>query len=362
MNFHPDYYIFFYRISTQAHFEHLANEILYEIFEYLDLYSLYDGFSKLNQRFYNLIFHSQFPIDVNIASISKGNFQHFYTDVLQPNIHRIKSLCISNFFTADILLSTPSHVAKYLQLETLILDNLPKGYLNNLRYLNVLPRLFSLVVLSHNDINDQTKIYDQIFQLPVLKYCQVSLQQDYLVTSSSFVFNRYSPIKQLVIKNSINLNLLYNILSSLPQLRRLSVDILLDSTETKDPKSSIDLNHLTHVSFESCSITFGSFAILAEKYFSNLQVLCISTSDCASYLNAEQWECLITFYIPKLKIFDFQHTFSIESDQDFKENYENFIDEFTSSFWIERQWFFSIQRSDEQYPCTSILYSTKTYR
>ncbi|CAF4575548.1 unnamed protein product, partial [Rotaria magnacalcarata] len=38
--------------------QNLSNEILYELFEYLDSYDIYKGFYNLNRRFQNLAINS----------------------------------------------------------------------------------------------------------------------------------------------------------------------------------------------------------------------------------------------------------------------------------------------------------------
>ncbi|CAF0993178.1 unnamed protein product [Adineta steineri] len=77
-------------------FEDLSNELIYEIFELLDFHHVYKAFYSLNARFYNLIFNSTIPIEVNLSSISKSTFQRYNKDIILPNKHRIHSLHLSN--------------------------------------------------------------------------------------------------------------------------------------------------------------------------------------------------------------------------------------------------------------------------
>ncbi|CAF1130619.1 unnamed protein product, partial [Rotaria sordida] len=63
-------------------FEDLANEILYEIFEYLDIYYVYKGFINLNKRFQNLLFHSTLLIKINISTMPKSKFHHYHINIL----------------------------------------------------------------------------------------------------------------------------------------------------------------------------------------------------------------------------------------------------------------------------------------
>ncbi|CAF4165572.1 unnamed protein product, partial [Rotaria sordida] len=64
--------------SNKYLLEDLANEILYEIFEYLDSYDIYKGFYNLNKRFQNLAINSNVLTKINISTISKSNFEDYY--------------------------------------------------------------------------------------------------------------------------------------------------------------------------------------------------------------------------------------------------------------------------------------------
>ncbi|CAF5054351.1 unnamed protein product, partial [Rotaria sp. Silwood1] len=90
-----------------SHFEDLANEIIYEIFEYLDVYHVYQGFFYLNIRFQNLLINTNLPIQINIPTMSKTNFELYHQNMIKPNKHRIDLLHLSNPFTVDIIFSPP---------------------------------------------------------------------------------------------------------------------------------------------------------------------------------------------------------------------------------------------------------------
>ncbi|CAF5007704.1 unnamed protein product, partial [Rotaria sp. Silwood1] len=68
--------------SNKYRLEDLANEILYEIFEYLDVYDIYKGFYNLNNRFQNLAINSNILTKINILTISKSNFEDYYHNIL----------------------------------------------------------------------------------------------------------------------------------------------------------------------------------------------------------------------------------------------------------------------------------------
>ena len=95
----------------------------------------------------------------------------------------------------------------------------------------------------------------------------------------------------------------------------------------------------------------------------NLRSLCISTNDDSdiTYLDADRWQNLILSDMPNLSIFDIQYIYSVQSNKNITSSYETLINKFTSSFWIERQWFFDTQYPYEQYQDNIIFYS-KPYR
>ncbi|CAF3606610.1 unnamed protein product, partial [Rotaria sp. Silwood2] len=63
-----------------SYFEHLINAIIYDIFQYLDVYHVYEGFFYLNQRFQNLVVNRNFFIQINITTTSKSNLDLYHNN------------------------------------------------------------------------------------------------------------------------------------------------------------------------------------------------------------------------------------------------------------------------------------------
>ena len=79
--------------------------------------------------------------------MSKSNFERYYKNIILPNKHRINFLRLSNPFTVDIVFSPPRIISQFIQLETLILDNINEKYFNNISTdLIFLPKLHSLIL------------------------------------------------------------------------------------------------------------------------------------------------------------------------------------------------------------------------
>jgi hypothetical protein len=342
------------------YFEDLANEVLYEIFEFLDIYHVYQAFFNLNIRFDNLITYSILPIKINISSISKSAFKHYNRDIIIPNIDRINSLRISNVFIYDLVSSPFNMLSELLRLERLSLNNIESKYLEQLLFqLILLPLLSSLIIISADSVKNRNTIYRQILRLPALKYCKLSLPPGRNTDEPlPIATNEYSSIEHLIINNNICIHELDSLLSYVPQLRRFSLQSLDDFWRNRTKVSSLVLNHLTHISLQLNRITFDQFQQLIVDLFPALQVLRISikyNSD-TTYMDKDRWEQLISSHMPNLRIFDFWYE---NSSSNITTNNNN--DQFMTPFWIERQWSFAQQRDQSIYGKT-IFYSTNPYR
>ncbi|CAF1324374.1 unnamed protein product, partial [Rotaria sordida] len=347
--------------SSITHLEDLPNEIFYEIFGYLDFHYVYKAFSNLNIRFQNLLNYSIHSIKLNISSMSKSTFQYYYTHIIIPNKHCIKSLHLSNPFIINLIFKPFSFsiISNFIQLETLILNNIEKIYLTNiLKQLISLPKLHSLVINSVDIVRCNNKFYCQLFRLPTLKYCKFNIPEDDHYDVLPFSTNEYSSIKHLVVENNIHLKKLDALLSYVPQLHRLSIHQLNQSFDKETQIFSSVLKYLTHCSIGKISISFDEFELLSKNIFHHLQVLYILKNCDEEYVNANRWEQLILSHIPYLKIFDIKFNIRIDNHL----TVENLMNQFNSSFWFERQWFFTYNFRLKMFNFPVTIYSTRPYR
>ncbi|CAF1520734.1 unnamed protein product, partial [Rotaria sp. Silwood1] len=346
-------------------FEDLANEIFYEIIDYLDFYHVYKAFFNLNQRFQCILTNSIYPIRINILAMSKSNFEHYYNDIIIPNKHRINKLRLSNIFTINIIFSSSRFICKYLQLETLILDNIKSKSLENiLNHLSFLPKLNSLTIHPIDYIQNPTIFYLKLFRLPKLKFCQISYEtkqdnKEHLMISSNY----FSSIEHLIINARFPIDELDNLLSYVPRLHRLTINSLKEFDRKQKDLCSITLKHLKYLSIKIDSIRFKKLEILFKYFFQHIQILRISTNSNIEFLNAKQWEQLILTYMPNLQTFDFYHDglfciMYIRNPLKFHE----IINQFNSSFWTERKWFFTHQHTSHKTLDCGIFYSIEPYR
>ncbi|CAF2043339.1 unnamed protein product [Rotaria magnacalcarata] len=359
--------------STMACFEHLPNELMHEIFEFLDYFHVYEAFFNMNIRFRNLISNSSLPIKIKISSISKSAYQRYYTDIIMPHANRISSIHLSNVFIYDIVSSPIRTLPEFRRLQRLILDNIESTCLRQiLLELISFSGLSSLTISSDDNIKNKNFIYHQIFRLPALKYCKLSLRG---WTSDDnplpLVTNECSPIEHFIINHGIYLNEVNGLVSYTPQLRCFSAQlgrIYSIKKTTIDPPT---LNHLTHVFLVLCDISFSEFEQLAIDFFSRIQVLRISITyhRDTEYTDNNRWEQLISTRMLNLRIFDIRHeswSINFAANDNNSSNdpiiLDGLINQFISPFWIERKWFFAVQYNQARCRNRKIFYSTNPYR
>ncbi|CAF4156207.1 unnamed protein product, partial [Rotaria sordida] len=232
-----------------TYFEYLSNELIYEVFEFLDYLHVYEAFFNLNIRFRNLLTNSSLPIKINISSMSKLAYEKYYRDIIMTNVYRINLFRSSNLFIYGLTSSSIQILSKFLQLERLILNNIESEYLEKLLYsLKFLPILSSLTITSLDNIKNKKVIYHQIFHLPALKYCKVSLKgysnDDDPLPS---ITNDYSPIEHLIINDTMYLDELNCLASYVLQLRRFSIQLRPEYWKQRTKIHPPTLKHLTHV-------------------------------------------------------------------------------------------------------------------
>lgn len=340
-------------------FDDLSNEVIYEIFEYLDFYHLYQTFSTLNSRYYDLIHHSTVQIDLILPSIPQRGFQNFSKDFLIINQHRIRSIYSTNPFLFDVSPSPFRYLFQFRQLHTLFLEQFDSKHLQNLfSQITVLPYLTSLTIKPLNAITNKDHLYQQIFRLPALIYCQVACNEPWSNQWLTICRNQYSTIKHLVIAHPCSLNDLMITLTYVPQLRRLSCEYLRQPSITQRSNfHSIVLSQLTHLSFGMRDVSFDQFESFLTKISHDIQVVQLSTESSfqLTYIDGQRWENFILNYLPKLRLFDL----------DVREtNHTNMplsmvlINRFLTSFWLQRQWFFRYEYNHQ----SEVFYSIQPYR
>ncbi|CAF4045664.1 unnamed protein product [Adineta steineri] len=360
-------------IEIITDFEDLSNELIYEIFELLDFYHVYQAFYSLNTRFNNLITNSTLPIDINLSSISKSNFEQYNKDIILPSKHRIHSLHISSPCLYDHVSSPIRILSQFLHLKKLTLDNIESTYVESiLPVLSSLPDLFSLSIDNVGYIQDETVLHQHIFSLSALTFCQLSWKRCSHYKLKSFIIKESSSIEHLIINGTISIDQFAWLLSYVPKLRRFHVNNVSHLIGHSEKTYSIILNNLTHVSLGLGLIHFDQFERMLTDIFHSVQVLHILIRFAVDekYTNATQWQQLILSHMPNLRIFDIRHehwpihtTTTIFNNNDIHQVIFHVpIEQFRSSFWVERQWFFTQLYYEQRDSNRTIFHSTNPYR
>ncbi|CAF1062904.1 unnamed protein product [Rotaria sp. Silwood1] len=181
------------------------------------------------------------------------------------------------------------------------------------------------------------------FHLLKLKYFKVEyeIKTLYAPIYRHFDKNVISTIEHLVINIYFSYDTFYDIVCRMHKLRSLSIDLLTDSDYSN--VSSFNLNlpsfeNLKRICLKLQKIGFNKFEDVVRKCFKFIEVLFISIEDDEEYLYAQRWEKLISSHMQNLCIFDIYHNgVQLQNQLD----YDELIYAFTSSFWIEKHWFFT---------------------
>ncbi|UJR06865.1 hypothetical protein I4U23_011154 [Adineta vaga] len=165
-----------------THFEDLANEIIYEVFEYLDFFNIYKGFFHINYRFRYVVMESTLiPIKINIPLMSQSTFVDYNQDIIIPNIQRIHivQITIDEYSSIEHLIIIDS-ISVY-QLVNLL------SYVPHLRYLSA--------YLSNSNVFVQTNLPN--FTLNNLTSASFTFQDTTFHHLEQILMNRFSFIEIL---------------------------------------------------------------------------------------------------------------------------------------------------------------------
>ncbi|CAF1282683.1 unnamed protein product [Adineta ricciae] len=311
---------------SRSQFEDLSNELLHEIFDYGDFCLMYDIFLNLNSRFRSLLTQRSFLLNINFPLKSKSVYERQCKEIIQPNTTQISWLKITKqfleFFTID----------RFSSLKTLITQHIPPDrIITLLQQLRSLPNFSSLSIESSDYFQDLNVIYLSLFQLTKLKYCHFKYPHGGNRVPLALAVDPRQILEHLIIDGHCRLDQLVAILSYLPRLKHLSCNQLYGA-HYDEMKTSINL---TTIRFKLHALEFHDLKLFLVNVSSRLKILRIWKTGDDDYLRAKGWEELIEHYMPCLDTFDFQYSNSANFDTQ-----QKLVQEFSSKFWIDRNWFF----------------------
>ncbi|CAF4971459.1 unnamed protein product [Rotaria sp. Silwood1] len=346
-----------FKQQTLTCFEDLSNELLCEIFDYLNGYDLCKIFSNLNNRLEQLLHSSLVLYKIRCYLCQNDEIMNVFKQFMFSNRHQIFSIHVNfifpdtYFFLSFLFDSSFDHlesiVFKHIQSDTII------PILSNL---SSLPNLLSLTIET-SDVNEKINdIYQLIFVLPKLKYYRFFFaDKPHSITLPLAMNNQCSPIEYLVIDHYCSLNELVILTSYTTQLRRLTLHETKMNDSNMTILSSITLANLKSMYLNLGRAKFNELETFITKAFSNVETLSIIGSKDITFLDAYRWEQLIVNYFPKLEKFYLFYDDRIDNEQEYS-IYTGEMDKFSSSFWIERQWLFEVEVRD-----ISIVYIIRPY-
>lgn len=297
---------------------------------------------------------------MKFSFLSKAALEYQCQRILLPNIHRIISIYLSHQLPIEYFSTHYLFHSSYLRLEALTLDQFKMDtFLVILPTLISLPRLFSLTLTSPDKFQSRNTVFSLLLSLPVLKYCKLSLNLSQSYSSSSFIgTNETSSLEHLILNTKCHLDEISELLSHTPQLRKFSCQFSTSYSSLSGMLIVPDKLH--HLALQLEETSFDEFEWFILPFAHQLRVLQISTQHESEFLNADRWERLISKRMSLLQTFIFEHQTRETLPDD---RHHQLMNKFNSSFWSNRQWFFTHQhyRTGDLQNWIR-LYSTRPYR
>lgn len=275
--------------------------------------------------------------------------------------HRMKKLHVSDPFTIEYIFPITENILVYSQLQKLFLENIESSFLENLlNRLVVLPSLSSLTVHVGSG-SDRNNIYKQIFQLPMLKYCNLLFEEIHLPVLLPNFTNISSPIENLIITDDDSLININAMLPYLPKLRRFSMTKQYEyAAVSLSIIALIRFKNLTQISFTIDNIQSNDIELFLKNYAHQIELLHFFTYTSHDTSSVKELEKLISIYFRRSKIVELLDLSKIDCYH-IMELYQSLCNCLDHSTYDRRQWFFSHETMSEEY-LHKILCSFQPYQ
>ena len=314
-------------------FEWLPNEIILDIFEYVDGINLLRGFSELNSRLNKLlnIFFQSYHLD--FRSISKNTFNIICQKYLPLILNKTISIHLSDDDeTPNLPEIFLSYHFQFLHLQSLSLYSIRSIEILNQIILQC-HHIKQLKIIQCFFNNEENDLFNNIWNLSKLIDCQIDDMLSKGICFSKLSNVSYS-IKYLSIKNiTCDFRSLSYVFQHTPCLRRLSTTIKCTEKNEKLPIIVPHLSKLTLSFHGSLSMMINLFTQII-----NLQYLTLRTS--YLLLDGNEWENLLINYLPNLKVFQFKMDFQFPENTNLEDQVDELLNTFQTDYWIKKhQWF-----------------------
>jgi hypothetical protein len=159
--------------------------------------------------------------------------------------------------------------------------------------------------------------------------------------------NQFSPIKYLFIHHYCNFDELAAIISYTPQLYHLYILEIINTDSIIKISPSTVLANLNSICMDLCEITFNQLETFIKNLPVTLKALSFSVqSQDITFLDAHRWKQLILRCFPQLEKFYLKYYDRMDNNNQYP-IYSGTLNQFSSSFWIERQWVFKAEIIDK---------------
>lgn len=301
-------------------FELLANELLFDVFEYLSFVDLLNGFQNLNNRFDNLIVdYCQTCQALDFRLISKENLNLFRRRYLPSVVDHIETIYLSdndrNPYEIDLFLSRLYPIYRFTNLRSISLESLYsidklKRLLNDLKQIPTLNSLKLIESYLENDPKKLVEIMNQIWSLENLQDCYLDFSfssKSYFIVSTIFSCS----IENLTIKGfQCSFEELAFLYEHTPNLKSLSIE--LTSSFDDNYSKLFLLPSLTKLEIQTTISSDLIFSLLKKTPCLNHLIIQMKNV----YIDGSKWQFIIDNYLPFLTKFHFQMEFSIENEID----------------------------------------------
>ncbi|UJR32272.1 hypothetical protein I4U23_019737 [Adineta vaga] len=211
-----------------SNIECLPNEILIDVFEYLDAQSLFNAFYKLNYRLNNLLY-SLTSISLTISKKNTNRLDHFQEFFAFINKLTIEPTININF-------------DRFIKIRCLSLTYVPNEALIQLQHIDILPCLEHLLIVYRVNQVSTPGLHQKIFSNGFSKL--ISCQLLGLGTMETADNWTQSPSLRILHVRTINLLVYKAILSACPNLYFLRLNIPKDNLSSLDVEPHLNIKRM----------------------------------------------------------------------------------------------------------------------
>ncbi len=329
-------------VRNMLQLELFPNELLLDIFEFLNTTHLIHAFHDLNFRFNRLLYAHFQNHQLNFHSMSKNHCDIICQEYLPILTNSISSFRLSNDdetpYLYELFLSYGFTFDRFIYLKSFSLSHIDSfdainQILIQCRCLSYLQKLYLLNCQIDEQGKNVANIINNIWSLPHLLHCVINN----LTINMTWIYQvsvicstlEYLSIKMIEGDKSA----LYYLCKSAPRLQQLDINVIQWSLYNQDKTRFSSLISL--------KTSFQGWSLLTIYFLKNLPNLCSLTLKISEiFMDGYNWEELLVNYLPKLKIFRLKMNFSFSSNGNIITPIDQLVDSFRTMFWIEEhQWY-----------------------